>query len=130
KTRFTLAMACIRLWPFIILSTYIVWAQGASNPVSHISRTITICSGSSGVRKRFFMASIASLVRICGFQAGGSLLMFPVIITAISGHSLSALSALYIFTQFLRLIHTIIALPSRLSVQFGRASRRERVLLG
>ncbi len=37
NTRLTRAMACIRLWPFMGLSTYMVCTQGASKPVSHIS---------------------------------------------------------------------------------------------
>jgi hypothetical protein len=44
-TRFTRAMACMRLCSRIGLSTYMVERQGASNPVSHISRTITILKG-------------------------------------------------------------------------------------
>src|SRR5215207_6596072 len=53
KTRFTRAMACMRPWPCIGLSTYIVCMQGASKPVSHISRTITSLSGSDGSFARF-----------------------------------------------------------------------------
>ena len=40
-TRLTFPIACIRPCPCIGLSTYMVWPQGASNPVSHMSRTIT-----------------------------------------------------------------------------------------
>lgn len=38
-------MACMRPWPCIGLSAYIVCRQGASKPVSHMSRTITILKG-------------------------------------------------------------------------------------
>ena len=41
KTRLTRAMACISPWPRIGLSTYIVCRDGASKPVSHMSRTMT-----------------------------------------------------------------------------------------
>jgi hypothetical protein len=41
EVRFTRAIACIRLCPFIGLSIYSVCKLGASKPVSHISRTIT-----------------------------------------------------------------------------------------
>ena len=46
-------MACIKLWPFMGLSTYKVCTQGASNPVSHMSRTITSFNSSRGSLKRF-----------------------------------------------------------------------------
>ena len=45
-------MACISPCPRIGLSTYIVCRLGASKPVSHMSRTITIWNGSFGSRKR------------------------------------------------------------------------------
>ena len=39
--------------PAIGLSTYIVWQHGASNPVNHMSRTITSFSGSFASLNRF-----------------------------------------------------------------------------
>lgn len=54
------------------LSTYIVARLGASNPVSHMSRTSTIRSGSAASRKRLASASRRGLLRMCGCQSAGS----------------------------------------------------------
>ena len=51
KTRLTRAMACISPWPRIGLSTYIACRLGASNSVSHMSRTSTMRSGCGFRRK-------------------------------------------------------------------------------
>ena len=59
------AMACINPWPRIGLSTArIVCRLGASNPISHMSRTSTARSGSPGPRNRFSSASRLALFRM------------------------------------------------------------------
>ena len=73
-------MACINPWPRMGLSTYIVCRPGASKPVSHMSRTYTIRSGSVAARNRFASLSRLGLLRICGFQSSGSVVE-PVITT-------------------------------------------------
>ena len=72
NTRLTRAMACISPWPRIGLSTYIVCRQGASKPVSHMSRTMTILNGSLGSLKRLASSSRRGLLRMCGCQSSGS----------------------------------------------------------
>src|SRR5450759_4244676 len=72
KTRFTRAIGCIRPCPRIGLSTYIVWRLGASNPVSHMTRTMTIRNGSDGSRKRPARTSRRGLLRMCGCMPSGS----------------------------------------------------------
>ena len=85
-------MACISPWPFIGLSTYIVCMQGASKPVSHMSRTITSLSGSVGSLARLAISSRRAFGRLpmCGCQAGGSEAA-PVITTLIAPASSSSL---------------------------------------
>ena len=63
-------MACISPWPRMGLSTYIVCRLGASKPVSHMSRTSTIRSGSAGSRNRLASASRRGLLRMCGLPVG------------------------------------------------------------
>ena len=71
KVRLTRAMACIRVAPRIGLSTYMVCIEGESKPVSHMSRTITISSGSSGSLARDFSAQ-RLLGGMCGCNAAAS----------------------------------------------------------
>ena len=59
-------MACISVWPCIGLSTYIVWSEGTSNPVSHMSRTMTIFKGSAAFLKRFAILSRPAFGRMWG----------------------------------------------------------------
>src|SRR5262252_8835496 len=82
-------MACISPWPRIGLSTYIVCSEGASKPVSHMSRTSTIRSGSAASRNRFARASRRDLLRMCGCQSAGSDAE-PVITTLIAPRSSSS----------------------------------------
>src|ERR1700733_3924636 len=56
-------MACISPWPFIGLSTYIVWRDGTSKPVSHISLTITTLNGSFPTPMVIIPANLSSTVR-------------------------------------------------------------------
>jgi hypothetical protein len=63
-------MACIRLWPFMGLSAYIVWQHRASKPVSHMSRTMTSFSGSFGSLNRFSRDFFAAWVYRCGCSSG------------------------------------------------------------
>ena len=56
---------------FIGLSMYMVCIDGASKPVSHISRTITSLSDHLGFSRRFARRSRRALVPICGCQACG-----------------------------------------------------------
>src|SRR5690606_31552887 len=93
-----------------------VCTQGASKPVNHISLTMTIFNGSSSFLNLPFIASVASLVLKCGFQASGSLEIFPVITTATSGQPSKAVNALYIFTQLRLLIQTTMAFPASVLV--------------
>ena len=52
------------------LSTYMVWQHGASNPVSHMSRTITSCSGSLASLKRFSSRFFTCLLYRWGCSSG------------------------------------------------------------
>jgi hypothetical protein len=54
------------------LSTYVVFIDGESNPVSHMPRTITNSSASDGSCARSFNPCRASLERMCGCSAGSS----------------------------------------------------------
>jgi hypothetical protein len=65
-------MACISPCPRIGLSTYIVCRLGASKPVSHMSRTITMRNGSFASRKRAASTSRRGLLRMCGCHSSGS----------------------------------------------------------
>ena len=92
---------------------------GASKPVSHMSRTITILNGSFGSRKRSARSSRRGLLRMCGCQSSGSDAE-PVITTLSAPCSSSspcqagrsATISRYSSTQMRRLMHTTIALPS------------------
>ena len=124
-------MACIRLWPLMGLSMYIVCRQGTSKPVSHMSRTITSCNSSSGSLKRRANRSRAALFRTCGCHSGGSDAE-PVITTLILPFASSSLCqsgrkrvmASYMATQMRRLMHTIIALPKSASWRRSKCSTR------
>ena len=61
-----------RLWPFIGLSTYIVWQHGASKPVSHMSRTMTRRSGSAAFLKRFSKRFFSRLVVLLAISASAT----------------------------------------------------------
>ena len=54
------------------LSMYIVCMLGASKPVSHMSRTITSFSGSSGSLARFASSSRRALPPMCCCHSFGS----------------------------------------------------------
>jgi hypothetical protein len=73
-------MACMRPAPRIGLSTYAGCMAGESNPVSHMSRTITSSSGSSGFFARAFSSCSACLLRTCRASSGPSV-ADPVMIT-------------------------------------------------
>ena len=128
-------MACISPWPRIGLSTYIVCRLGASKPVSHMSRTITILNGSVGSRKRLASASRRGLLRMCGCQSSGSDAE-PVITTLSAPWSSSspcqagrsATISRYRSTQIRRLMQTIIALPSIAASRFSKCSTRSRAM--
>ncbi len=62
NTRFTRAMACIRLCPANGLSRYMVCIGGQSKPVSHMSHTMTRRRSSSGSLYRRARASRRALV--------------------------------------------------------------------
>ena len=131
KTRFTRAIACMSPWPCIGLSTYIVCRLGASKPVSHMSRTMTMRNGSAGSRKRRASASRRDLLRMCGCHSSGSDAE-PVMTTLIApasspspAHSgRSATISRYSSTQIRRLMQTTMALPSMTSSRFSKWSTR------
>ena len=78
--RLVRAIACIKPWPCIGLSTYSVWTGGASKPVNHMSRTITNSKGSSASLKRF-SSNLRWLLSVrCGWKCAGSAEL-PVITT-------------------------------------------------
>ena len=116
-------MACMRLCPFIGLSIYIVCKLGTSNPVSHISLTITSFSVSFGSFILFSISLVCILVKRWGANDAGSLEGLPDIIILITPLSTSSLCqsglifiiSLYRSTHILRLIQTIMPLPSRTS---------------
>ena len=111
-------MACIKPWPRMGLSTYIVFMQGASKPVSHISRTRTSFSGSAGLRARLASVSRRRLLPICCCHSTGSeaepditILMAPLSSSSECQFGRSFMISSYSFTQIRRLIQTAIALP-------------------
>ena len=55
-------MACISPWPRMGLSTYMVCRHGASKPVSHMSRTMTILNGSLAISETLGQLLAARLV--------------------------------------------------------------------
>jgi hypothetical protein len=73
-------MARMRPAPRIGLSTYMVCMAGKSNQVSHMSRTITSSSGSSGFFARAFSSCSACLLRTRRTSSGPSA-ADPVMIT-------------------------------------------------
>ena len=89
-------MACIRPCPCIGLSAYIVCRQGASKPVSHISRTITILNGFLGSLNSFAKSRRCFLLPMCFCHSGPSSAL-PVITTlsvCVSHSGRSLISAL------------------------------------
>ena len=136
-------MACIRAWPFIGLSTYIVCRHGASKPVSHMSRTSTMRKGSDGSLNRPARSFRPCLVRMCCCQSGPSVAE-PVITTftavspfrSVSGSSPAAPAqsgrsftmASCSSTQIRRLMQTTIALPSIASNRFSKWATRSAAI--
>ena len=57
------------------LSRYMVCREGASKPVSHMSRTMTILNVSSGSRKRLASDSRRDLDLMCCCQSGETALV-------------------------------------------------------
>lgn len=63
-------IACLRPWPLVRLSTYILWRLGASKPVSNTSNTSRRASFASW--KRFAGSCPSGLGRMCFCQGSGS----------------------------------------------------------
>ena len=115
--------------PRMGLSMYIVFKLGASNPVSHMSRTITTLKGSEGSFMRSIISWRRCLFRMCSCHSGPSAAE-PVITTfrtpflsSLSYHSGRSLTiSLCKSTQILRLMQTIMALPSSAMSRFSQWS--------
>ncbi len=119
KTLFTLAMACIRVCPSIGLSINIVCIDGTSNPVSHISLTITIFSSSE--LSFILLANKSRLcllpICFCSLSLSAALplittLILPLSISSLCQSGLRLIISSYKSTQIRLLIQTTIAFPS------------------
>ena len=129
KTRFTRAMACIRLWPASGLSRYMVCIGGQSKPVSHMSHTIARRRSSSGSLNRRASASRRALVLACRATRSPSAAE-PVMTTLTKPASSSsacqsgrnATISSYRSMQMARLMQTAMALPSITSRRFSKCS--------
>jgi hypothetical protein len=111
------------------LSTYMVCIDGESKPVSHMSRTITSSSSSSGFLARSFSSRRACLLRTWRANSGPSAaepvittLIFPAASSSACQSGRSFTMASYRSTQIRRLMHTINALPASTLRRFSQCS--------
>ena len=74
KTRFTRAMACIRLCPDMGLCTYMVARDGTSKPVNHISTTMAIFRGEPLSLNFHASSTLRALLPMTARHSSGSLL--------------------------------------------------------
>ena len=128
-------MACIRLCPCMGLSIYKVCRHGTSKPVSHMSRTITSFSSSSGSFIRSASMRRCSLVvwwRVISTLSEEA----EVITTFIAPRLMSSechcgrkvMIASYSSTAILRLIATIMPLPSNTSCRCSKCVTISRAM--